>query len=164
MQTMIDRFDETGVRELGAQGFVTFEELLGGKLSDVPRSPGVYFVLAAGDDPVFLEFSVGGHFKGKDPTVPRDALKEAWVEAATVIYIGKANDLRRRLTEYAKFGTGAAIGHYGGRYLWQLEGSSGLRVAWIATPGQDPREVERQMLVEFATQHEGRRPFANLVG
>ena len=59
-------------------------------------------------------------FKNKAPTVALDALVANWVDDAEVVYIGKADQLRRRLTQYADFGAGKPVGHWGGRLIWQL--------------------------------------------
>lgn len=120
--------------------------------------------------PTFLAMSIGGHFKGKDPTVPVATLQAKWVPVAQVIYVGKAGagaagrrGLRKRLDEYRQFGAGRPVGHYGGRYVWQLADSADLHVAWLATPERDAAQVERELLAEFIALH-GARPFANLLG
>jgi hypothetical protein len=64
----------------------------------------------SGGNPIsFAEQSCGGWFKGKDPTVPREALIANWVDGAEVVYIGKADQLKRRLTQFADFGAGKPI-------------------------------------------------------
>lgn len=140
-------------------GFIPFGAAMD---ADLPREPGVYLVWRVPIDPVvFLERSVGGHFKGKDPTVPPDVLKAKWVDGSPLLYIGKATNLRTRLRQYARFGQGAAIGHYGGRYIWQIESSQDLLIAWMSTVAEDPREVEVRLIGEFR-QVFGAAPFANL--
>lgn len=113
-------------------------------------------------EPVFLDTSVGGHFKGRDPTVASDVLSGKWVEAATCVYIGKGEVLQRRIREFARYGAGEPVGHQGGRYIWQLAESGDLIVGWMQTPDEDPRDVEIRLLVEFAASHGGRKPFANI--
>lgn len=99
----------------GFTGFVLFAELLS---VDVPTGPGVYVVLRPADvEPTFVEISPAGWFKGQDPSVSIDELQRAWVPGAGVVYLGKANDLRRRLNEYRRHGDGQRVGHWGGRYL-----------------------------------------------
>ncbi len=127
---------------------------------------GVYVVYRpAPTDPVFLATNPGGRFKGRDPTVAVELLADKWVRDAHVIYIGKADRLRVRLRQYARFGAGEPVGHWGGRYIWQLEDSDGSLVAWHAiTWGESAREYERRLLERFADTHETSRPFANLIG
>jgi hypothetical protein len=157
-------FTRKALEASGFEGFVTFDALRRGEIKIVPRTGGVYVVLREGDhQPVFLRKSVGGHFKGQDPTVELSALEANWIEVAETIYIGKGDDLRRRLREYMNFGAGRPVGHRGGRYIWQLSGSGRLLVAWRATRGV-PREVEIGLMREFRLTHGGRLPFANLAG
>jgi hypothetical protein len=153
--------------EKGFEGFVRFADLPG---AAVPRAAGVYVVIRESDAPPdFVPVSHAGRFKGRDPTVPIDVLADKWVNGAHLLYVGKAGSseggnrgLRRRLDEYRKFGEGRAVGHNGGRYIWQLRDSSELLVAWRVTPpGVSPREVEKALMAAF-TAHNGRRPFANL--
>ena len=70
-----------------------------------------------------------------------------------------------RLRQYARFGAGAPVGHWGGRYIWQLADSSELLVAWhVISWYEIARDYERRLLKRFAELHDGRRPFANLTG
>jgi hypothetical protein len=89
-----------------------------------------------------------------------DALRSAWVPGAEVMYIGKAGDLHRRLNEYRRHGSGQRVGHWGGRYIWQLADADLLLVAWQLTPGPDHGDVESRFIAEFVTSY-GQRPFAN---
>jgi hypothetical protein len=89
-------------------------------------------------------------------------LKAKWLDCCSVLYIGKANSLQRRLREYARFGAGHAVGHWGGRYIWQLADSPDLRVAWRqARQGQTAREAEAELVAEFKARY-GKLPFANI--
>jgi hypothetical protein len=156
------------VRNGGFQGFLTVSALRKSGCHEVPEEQGVYLVLRPKSaPPVFTAHSTGGHFKGKDPTVPISSLENAWVERALVLYIGKAGGpgkqptLRSRLCRYMQFGQGSAVAHWGGRFIWQLEGAAGLIVCWKPTPNCDPRAVEKTLIQEFKGRY-GRRPFANL--
>lgn len=158
-------FTGAALRDAGFKGFVSFRELHDGQIENVPKTGGVYVVIRENDDlPVYLEQSVGGWFKGQDPTVDVPVLKTKWVVGSRVIYIGKGDDLRRRLREFTKFGAGRPIGHRGGRYLWQLKGPEGFVVAWRETGDLSPRQSEAELLRAFRQTYGGRLPFANLVG
>ena len=129
---------------------------------------GVYVVITPDAFlPRFLESGTGGFFKGTDPNVAISVLKSHWVEGVRVLNIGKAggisskSSLRKRIRQYLKFGQGKAIGHRGGRHIWQLEGSASLLIAWKTTT-REPRDVERELISAFRVRH-GRRPFANLI-
>ncbi|MFZ0120682.1 MAG: hypothetical protein WAN20_17280 [Pseudonocardiaceae bacterium] len=142
----------------GFTGFVPFAEL---PSADVPTAPGIYVVLRpVSVEPTVLETSPAGWFKGRDPSVAVEELRSAWVPSSEVLYIGKAGDLRRRLNEYRRHGVGRRVGHWGGRYIWQLADSDLLLVAWQLTPCRNPAEVESRLIAEFVTSY-GQRPFAN---
>ncbi|WP_066904069.1 hypothetical protein [Millisia brevis] len=150
----------------GFTGFVPFADLPAG---DVPTGSGVYVVTRpASSPPVFLPQSPAGRFKGKEPTVSVSELQESWVPGEPVLYIGKADigrsgkrGLRTRLSEYRRHGSGRAVGHWGGRMIWQLADSADLLVAW--RPADDGRALEKSMIADFVTMY-GRRPFANRTG
>src|SRR5215208_1290674 len=143
----------------GFIGWVPFKQMLHQDL--VPRAGGNYVIArSATGDPKFLEANPGGRFKSKDPTVPEDALRANWVAGAEVVYIGKADELRRRLRKFADFGAGKPVGNWDGRVIWQLAESKSLLVAWKDTPGDVPVRAEAALLADFRGLY-GKPPLAN---
>ena len=155
-----------GLKTAGFGGFVRFVEL---PLAGAPNVSGVYVVVRAeSGPPTFIDSSIAGWFKGKDPTVPPEKLTAKWQARTSVLYIGKADlgktgkrSIRRRLDEYRRHGAGEPVGHWGGRYLWQLADSDQLLVCWKETPANQAEEVESDLIADFIARH-GALPFANL--
>ena len=153
--------------DLAVRGFTGFMPLIDLDPKAVPKEAGVYAVLRESDErPEFLEVDPAGRFKGKDPTVGVPVLASMWPEGAHCIYIGRASktpttDLRRRLTNFRDYGRGRAVGHQGGRYIWQVVGASMFIVCWMETPGENPAVVESALIAEFRARY-GARPLGNL--
>lgn len=163
---MQDVFAQESLRERGFEGFAPFQDLL---LSKVPAGPGIYTVLrSAGQGHEALDSSIGGHFNGKNPTADPRTLHLRLNLPTALLYVGKVDSgsrgvrgLRARITELARFGNGEPVGHWGGRYLWQLSNSPALRIGWLPVDGTTAREAESGYFEEFLALH-GQLPFANL--
>ena len=160
--------DRADLKEIGFTGFISVQDLFESNLAVVPREPGVYAFLREDESsPQFLEISSGGHFKDKNPTVDLETLEDNWVPGTAIVYIGKAGQqgrpptLKTRLRQYLDFGRGKPVGHWGGRYIWQLKNSGELIVCWKVIEDQDPEIVERELITAFRKTHD-RLPFANL--
>lgn len=169
MSAGAEKFSRAELEERSFRGWPTFAQLREAAFESVPAAtPGVYVVLRPGaGQPRFTPQSIGGWFKGQDPAVDADALARNWVEGASVVYIGKADwrkrgkhPLRKRLQEFADFGAGRPVAHWGGRLIWQLEDAAELLVGWMPTPDESARAVEVRLIEEFRELH-GRAPFAN---
>lgn len=164
----IDLKSLKGIRDNGFVGFEAISQVQAANCSEVPELPGIYLILRrAQTGPEFLDVSIGGRFKGQDPTVPVSALQEKWVEGAIVLYIGKGGgpgedaSLKGRLSAYMKFGQGHPKSHAGGKYIWQLKDSSDLLVCWKVLSVIPPRLEERRLISIFE-DHYQKLPFANL--
>ena len=156
-----------GLRSIGVKGFKRVKALQENACADVPKVQGIYIVFRnAKTPPKFMLKNIGGHFKKKDPSVSIKELTDNWVDNAKILYIGKAGGrdssatLKSRLWQYVQFGAGRPIGHWEGRYIWQLEDSSELLVGWKAFDVEEPKDVENNMVAEFVIKY-GKRPFAN---
>ncbi|MEH7388546.1 hypothetical protein V7147_24580 [Bacillus sp. JJ1521] len=156
------------IKDYGFEGYIPVSQLMQNH-SIIPHNRGVYMVLyTPNDSPEFLNKGSGGFFKGKDPNVPIEELKDNWVNDAKVIYIGKAGGgksaatLNSRINQLLKFGMGKNVGHYGGRVIWQLENYQDLIICWKETPIDDPNDVKKHLIRVFKKVYR-KRPFANLV-
>lgn len=141
-------------------GFESVRRMRAARCADAPQGPGVYVVVRASPTAVrFRALNPGGHFKGRDPSMDPGVLRDRWIDDTPVIYIGKADHLRRRLRSYLDFGAGLPKSHWGGRYVWQIQGSDAFLVAWREDP--EPLRREAILLTAFVRQY-GALPFANL--
>jgi hypothetical protein len=148
--------------DLAARGFDGFLTLNSLKRKDarVPTVPGVYAAIRPSTAAMtFLSQSVGGHHKRRNPTVTKAELELAAVPGAQTVYIGRAIHLQRRIDELVRFGRGEPVGHWGGRYLWQLEDHDHLEIAW--RPAADYKTAEASLLDDFVN-HWSVLPYANL--
>lgn len=153
-------FDRAGLAAAGFRGFQTVRHMRASRCAGAPLRPGVHVILRVAETTVRLRSrSPGGWFKQADPTVDRAILRARWIAETPVLYIGKADVLRDRLDAYMRFGAGAPISHKGGRYIWQVQGSDKLLVAW-RQDSQPGRRASR-LLADFERQY-GSLPFANL--
>jgi hypothetical protein len=159
-------FSRIDLEALGFEGWCTWAALRKAHFAAVPAGPAVYVIYrAAAAAPSFLGVNPGGRFKDKDPSVPLDVLTSSWVPGAHVVYIGKADVADRRLKQFARFGAGEPVGHWGGRYIWQLSDSDELLVAWHEISWvEQARQYEKRLLDRFGELHGVVRPFANLTG
>ena len=162
------RWDASRLRERGFTGFHSVSHLMRTRCLEVPVERGVYVVVRDTDaPPEFRERSVGGRYRHEDPSVAVEDLAKRWVAGARVLYIGGARGpgvrslLQQRVKRYLRFGQGKAVGHRGGRYVWQLLDHIALQIAWLTTPDADPAALAAEVLDGFSAHH-GRPPFANL--
>jgi hypothetical protein len=156
------------IRQQGFVGFIKMGELFMDQ-SRIPDTPGAYMVLySESNTPLFINPGTGGFHKGKNPNVSSSILMGNWVKDTIVVYIGKVGGsssdatLKKRLRQYLRFGQGANVGHFGGRYIWQIKNSRNLIVCWKPLLSEKPRDMESKLIQEFSSQY-GKRPFANLV-
>lgn len=120
-----------------AMGFCAFEPFERMDLGSIPTLPGAYAALRDNDEPpTFLGPNPAGWFKGVDPTVSVAELEARWPARAHCVYTGKADVgasgrrcLRKRISEFRKFGDGLPIAHSGGRRIWQLADAANFVIA-----------------------------------
>ena len=158
------------IKELKTYGFSDFYSIsyVCQHYNLIPKLPGVYIVIIDKAQKIFMNRSTGGSFKGKDPQVPIDTLNDKWVDETLVLYIGKAgsqgssSNLQKRIKAYIDFGNGKPVGHWGGRYIWQLKDSGKLKIAWkVLDISDSPRDVEKALINQFLNKYK-MLPFANL--
>ena len=152
----------------GFEGFFTVGQLHAERCERLPNEPGVYAMVRESlAPPEFLPNSVAPIYRGQNPTQPIEALSERWVPGAQVLYFGRARGpgvrslLRQRVKRYLRFGYGRVVGHWGGRFVWQLRDHAALLVAWKSTDAEGALLTEARLQIRFR-EHYGVLPFANL--
>ncbi|MEO8610928.1 MAG: hypothetical protein ABI690_23730 [Chloroflexota bacterium] len=148
--------------EYGYCSPVSLADLIDADCQQVPDRGGVYVVVREpSTPPQFLIESPAGHFDDRNPTVAETELLRNWVDQVVILYVGETDNLRRRFKQFIRFGHGQPVGHWGGRYLWQLEDSANLCLSWKLTPDENPVDLKRRLLKTFRVRY-SKLPFANL--
>jgi hypothetical protein len=159
--------------EMGFLGFIKLRDIVN-NYDIIPDYQGLYIVcLYDKIDISFCNPGTGGFFKGKDPNVSIEELNRKWIEGASVLYIGKAggtaengriykSTLRKRIKEFMRFGNGENIGHWGGRFIWQINEKDDLIIAYKVLHDENPVIIEKELINIFKSKYNGRLPFANL--
>ncbi len=103
--------------------------------------------------------SNAGKFKGKDPTVKIEKLKQKLLNEAEILYLGKSEDsVEKRMQQHIEFWNGKPIAAWGGRSIAQIRNFENLDVWYL--PCDNPREMESALLNDFETKYK-QLPFAN---
>ena len=157
-----------GLRAMGFEGFRSVRDLRRDDCRDLPRENGVYLLVRdRAGEPRFNVKGTAASWRGQNPNVKVDELKEKWVAGAIVMYVGRAagtgvrGKLQQRIKRWLRFGEGKNVAHWGGRYVWQLADAYDLPVAWKAC--KDAVRQEVALLKAFEDKY-GAMPFANLPG
>jgi hypothetical protein len=160
-----DPGSRTHLESLGFEGFLRVGELHADGCRAVPNEPGVYAIVRESTDaPKFLGRSEAPEWRGMNPTRPVVELEERWVAGAQLLFVAAApgpgvrNLLRQRVKRMLRFGSGAVVGHWGGRLVWQLADHRSLRVSWKVT--EAPVDAMNGLVQSFERAH-GAMPFAN---
>lgn len=155
------------LKEVGFEGFVKIKDLRR-NYDLLPNEKGIYFILKlTKEQPEFINPGTGGFFKGRDPNVSINTLTNKWVDDTIILYIGKAggvnsmSNIKKRVKQLLEFGNNRPVGHWGGRYLWQLKDIENCVVCWKKIINEEPLETERKFINKFIEKY-GRLPFANI--
>ncbi|WP_025434941.1 hypothetical protein [Peptoclostridium acidaminophilum] len=172
------KFTNEMIQRFNMLDSITVNEYLYSKrdaMSKVPSKSGVYFIVLNNpdDEDIFINPGTGGYYKGEDPNVGIEVLRDNWVKGADILYIGKAGGIRKngvpyqtelktRIRTLLKFGNNIDAAHRGGKYLWQHRNSKNFRIYWyVCKEHENAVVLERELLDEFENVY-GKLPFANL--
>lgn len=134
--------------------------------TDLPDNPGIYVVYWPSDEPLTFQGSAGLAISAQ--TANPLALQEKWKRISShaptdIIYIGKGDNLRKRVRALARFGVGKAVNHHGGEWMWQVRGIENGRVLVQTCSAGKQVAFEGWLLERFAEQHR-EWPLANRKG
>lgn len=159
----------TDIKSFGFFGFEEIQSLMNNNCTNFPSRKGIYLVLTDEKNPEFHSESVGGYFKGKNPTVDISKLSQKWVNKSVVVYIGQAGGgtsketLNDRSKIYVSLGKVNPGGYWGGRYFWRQKNKRRLKICLKSNSDDDPEQVEKSLIkqfkIRFCTKH-----FANING
>ncbi|MCL4547124.1 MAG: hypothetical protein M1495_00965 [Bacteroidetes bacterium] len=158
------------VESIKKSGFCGFKKISELRLdfSSIPKTKGVYLVLRPKNSEVeFVEKGTGGFFRDINPNVDVSELKKKWLEKANIIYIDNAGDsesdatLYSQLKQYISFGQGNKVGHWDGRYIWQIKDIDDYIICWKELPKDWPTGVKLNLMELFWQKYDS-LPFANL--
>lgn len=156
-----------------ARKTVPMRDLLGRATGPAPATwnhlidaAGVYVVVRTTSGEV--EFNcVAGNAIHATPTDPATLLRR-WTricrsKTSDIVYIGKADNLRNRVRQLARFGVGRARNHGGGEWMWQLTGIESTALFMQSCPDGKQVAFENWLLETFWNAH-GDYPLANRDG
>lgn len=136
-----------------------------GKINSIAAESGIYKVHMPQDFQMVItpETDAIKLHKGRNLIYPVQKLEDKWdnirsAEGDGILYVGKADNLQKRITELIKYGYGERVAHRGGRAIWQLKNNKTLLIEII--PCKKPREKEKQSILEYREKY-GSYPFAN---
>lgn len=154
----------------------SFEELMDGKIGEIPTDSGVYFVLAHPEfEYNYLSLSDGiKTYKGKPTSKSLEKLQHVGNihkdSGSQILYIGSANNLQERIKQFMNWGYELVDRpHSGGKMLWQIKNNKKFKVAYMLSrePEQDESIMIDQHVIEyhcfpFANEKRGKREFGLL--
>lgn len=145
-------------------------------LSKVPETEGFYEVTVKKEDMDKIKFdryrTVNGKtfcpVAGHQIYLKAPSFLQSKYEAnnSEVLYVGKADNLRRRISQLVNMAFGGT-GHRGGLDLWAIQDyEKYLQIEWsrLGDFCNSPEEAERNILNEFKKKHNGNLPVANRKG
>jgi hypothetical protein len=133
---------------------------------DIPPAPGIYVVFLPPGVPFDVRHSAGTAARASP--APVADLREKWkrINRGTptdILYIGKGNDVRKRVRSLARFGAGKIRTHKGGEWMWQVTQIRSARILVQVCPPGRQIPFEKWLLDLFFNQH-GDWPLANRQG
>lgn len=136
----------------------------------IPKTSGIYIVKVPADFKIALKTNPDGFqetHKGKLANIYSEvAAKLSRLEEnnadTSILYYGRASNLRNRIMQYVKFGYQYKkyYNHAGGRAIWYIENNKLLEFEYIESG--DFKEQESILIKEYEEKY-GDKPLANAI-
>jgi hypothetical protein len=132
----------------------------------IPSGAGIYVVFLPPDVPFEVRQSIGKAIHASP--APVADLHEKWSRinsrtSTDILYIGKGDNVQKRVRALARFGAGKARNHKGGEWMWQVTHIRSAKILIVACPHGKQVPFEKWLLDSFSDQHRD-WPLANRKG
>ena len=145
--------------------FYLIKDLYNSGFQIIPNTKGIYLVMKPKNMTItFLSKTTAiSEYKGKNMMYDVNILQNKFNNSdKEILYIGKAggtkNNLRKRISQFVKYGYKKAINHRGGRAIWQIKGNKYLLIGYYIC--DNPEYKEKELLQEYLHKN-GTLPVAN---
>lgn len=133
------------------------KDLIKNGVKDITKSEGIYKVIAPeGFNVEFVDNCLNTTCNPYRLNELQDKYNK--IKDKSVLYIGKANNLQRRIRQYVNYGLNKGKVHKGGRAIFQIKNFEQLEI--IVINCANCAEVEKQALIEYK-KNNGKLPLAN---
>jgi len=140
-------------------------DLIRAAWTDLIDSTGAYVVYVNAPDKISFASDSGAAIHAT--ITPTALLETRWKlcqrKGTDILYIGKAQSIKKRIRQLIRFGAGLARNHVGGQSLWQVRPVKDLFIASFTCPSEREQGFENELLRRFHDDH-GTYPVCNGIG
>ena len=134
--------------------------------TDLGKEAGIYVVYCEVKQALHFEPHSGTATYAK--TTNPEFLGQEWQRInerapTDIVYIGKGDNIRKRVRLLVRFGVGRADNHHGGEWMWQIQEIKEANVLTQTCPVGRQKAFENWLLERFREEH-GCYPLANQKG
>ncbi|MFC2053478.1 hypothetical protein ACFLV7_04150 [Chloroflexota bacterium] len=133
---------------------------------DIPKLPGIYAVYWPTSEKLAFQNHSGQaqYATTVDPMILESKWNRICQYGSTdIIYIGKGDNLKKRIRYLIRFGIGVAKNHEGGEWMWQISNIAASKLMIQTCPKGKQIAFENALLEKFYIDHDD-FPLANRKG